>query len=86
MTEAVSRQELADVASWEQVWSWAVEVIWSRLTAAMEEARRMGCDGVQFLVGKRNPIAQRAYARLGFDVCGEIEAWGEHWLCYQKRL
>lgn len=56
------------------------------LTAAMEEARRMGCDGVQFLVGKRNPIAQRAYARLGFDVCGELEAWGERWLCYQKRL
>ena len=56
------------------------------LTAAMDEARRAGCDGVQFLVSRDNPIAQRAYDRLGFDVCGEAEAWDGHWLCYQKRL
>ena len=58
------------------------------LTAAMEFGRAHGCDAVQFLVAKSNPIAQRAYAPLGFEVCGEAELWepGEVWLCYQKRL
>lgn len=58
------------------------------LTAAMDAAREAGCEAVQFLVAKSNPIAQRAYASLGFDICGEAELWepGEVWLCYQKRL
>ena len=58
------------------------------LTAAMDFGRAQGCDAVQFLVAKSNPIAQRAYAPLGFEVCGEAELWepGEVWLCYQKRL
>lgn len=56
------------------------------LSAAMDEARKDGCDGVRFLVAKRNPIAQRSYAKLGFDICGECEMWGVQWLCYQKRL
>lgn len=58
------------------------------LTAAMEQARAKGCDAVRFLVARSNPIAQRAYAGMGFDVCGEAELWepGEVWLCYQKRL
>ena len=56
------------------------------LSAAMDAARRDGCDSVRFLVAKRNPIAQRSYAKLDFDVCGECEMWGENWLCYQKRL
>lgn len=56
------------------------------LMAAMDYARADGCDAVRFLVAKRNPIPQRAYAPLGFDICGACEMWGEHWLCYQKRL
>lgn len=56
------------------------------LSAAMDYARADGCDGVRFLVAKSNPIAQRSYAKLGFDICGEAEMWGEQWLCYQKRL
>ena len=56
------------------------------LTAAMEYAKNRGCEAVQFLVAKSNPIAQRAYAPLGFDICGECELWEEEWLCYQKRL
>ena len=56
------------------------------LSAAMDFARADGCDGVRFLVAKSNPIAQRAYAPLGFDICGECEMWDEQWLCYQKRL
>ena len=56
------------------------------LSAAIDLARQDGCDGVRFLVAKRNPIAQRSYAKLGFDICGEAEMWGEQWLCYHKRL
>lgn len=56
------------------------------LRAAMDCARANGCDGVRFLVAKSNPVAQRSYAKLGFDICGEAEMWGERWLCYQKRL
>ena len=56
------------------------------LLAAMEDAKAQGCEAVQFLVAKSNPIAQRAYAPLGFDICGEAEMWEEQWLCYQKRL
>ena len=52
------------------------------LSAAMDTARAEGCDGVRFLVAERNPIAQRSYAKLGFDICGTCERW----LCYQKRL
>lgn len=56
------------------------------LSAAMDFAREDGCDAVRFLVAKGNPIPQRAYAPLEFDVCGECELWGGSWLCYQKRL
>lgn len=56
------------------------------LRAAMDCARANGCDGVRFLVAKSNPVAQRSYAKLGFDICSEAEMWGERWLCYQKRL
>ena len=56
------------------------------LSAAMDYAREDGCDGIRFLVAKSNPVAQRSYAKLGFDICGECEMWEEQWLCYQKRL
>ena len=56
------------------------------LSAAMDFARAEGCDGVRFLVSRNNPIAQRSYAKLDFDICGECEMWDEQWLCYQKRL
>ena len=56
------------------------------LSAAMDYARAEGYDGVRFLVAKSNPVAQRSYAKLQFDVCGECEMWGENWLCYQRKL
>lgn len=94
--------EFADAASWyHDVKNWAMlsrlgvaaymqgkGIAKRMLVAAMDEAKRAGCEAVQFLVAKSNPIAQRAYASLGFDICGEAELWepGEVWLCYQKRL
>lgn len=56
------------------------------LACAMEQAKAEGYDAVRFLVGAQNLPAQRAYAGFQFDVCGEADAWGDHWLCYQKRL
>lgn len=56
------------------------------LQAAMDMAKEEGCGGVRFLVSKRNPVAQRAYQALSFDICGEARMWEEDWLCYQKRL
>lgn len=92
--------EFADAAPWyEDVTRWGMlcrlgvhrdyqgqGIAKRMLTAAMDAAREDGCEAVQFLVAKSNPIAQRAYAKLGFDVCGEAEMWEEAWLCYQKRL
>lgn len=92
--------EFSDAASWyEDVTHWAMlsrlgvrrdmqgmGIAKRMLTAAMDTARAEGCEAVQFLVAKSNPIARRAYAKLNFDICGEAEAWGEQWLCYQKRL
>ena len=93
-------KEFADAAKWyEDVTRWAMlsrlgvrrdqqgkGIAKKMLIAAMDAARADGCEAVQFLVAKSNPIAQRAYAPLGFDVCGEAEMWEEQWLCYQKRL
>ena len=56
------------------------------LSHAMEISRRKGYQAVRFLVAKSNPIAQRSYNKLDFNVCGEHEMWGHTWLCYQKRL
>lgn len=56
------------------------------LAYAMQQACEEGCEAVRFLVGANNTLAQRSYAKLGFDICGETDAWEEHWLCYQKRL
>lgn len=53
---------------------------------AMEQLRREGRDAVRFLVGAHNTPALRSYAKLGYEVCGEADAWGSHWLCYEKRL
>ena len=56
------------------------------LAFAMEQAAQAGYEAVRFLVGAKNLPAQRSYAHLGFEVCGETFQWDEHWLCYEKRL
>ena len=56
------------------------------LEHAMRVSRVKGYEAVRFLVAKSNPIAQKSYNKLGFDICGEHEMWGLQWLCYQMRL
>lgn len=31
-------------------------------------------------------VAVSAYRALAFDFSGEADAFGQHWLCYEKRL
>ncbi len=82
-----------DVRKWAQLGRLGVDKAYqgrgigrTMMRHALECARKEGCDAVRLLVGVHNLPAQRAYATLGFDVCGEAEAWGNRWLCYQKRL
>lgn len=57
------------------------------LLEAEAAAKAEGFDAVRFLVGAGNLPAQRSYARLGYDVLPDpVDAWGETWLRYQKKL
>lgn len=56
------------------------------IAQAEARAKALGYDGVRFLVGSENMPAQRSYARLGYTICGEAEAWECRWLCYEKRI
>lgn len=53
---------------------------------AMARMKEEGYEAVRFIAGAQNVPAIRSYSKLGFDVCGETQAWGERWLCYEKRL
>lgn len=56
------------------------------LAHAMEQAKARDCEAVRFLVATCNIPAQRSYAKLNYEVCGECAEWEGHWLCYEKRL
>ena len=56
------------------------------LLSAMALCKQRGYEAVRFLVSKTNPAPQRAYAKLNFDVCGEVYLYEHQWLCYQKRI
>lgn len=56
------------------------------LKSAMEELRKRGCKSVHFLVSKTNYRAINSYSEIGFDIKGESDLYGEHWLCYEKKL
>lgn len=82
-----------DVSRWAQLGRLGVDRAYqgrgigrTMMRYALERAKEEGCDAARLLVGVHNLPAQRAYSTLGFDVCGEAEAWGNRWLCYQKRL
>ena len=83
----------ADVGKWAQLGRLGVDMAYQRrgigrmmMRYVLARVQEEGCDAVRMLVGKHNLPAQRAYATLGFEVCGEADAWGNRWLCYQKRL
>lgn len=53
---------------------------------AMAEMKARGVKTVRYLVSPGNEAAMRAYRALAFDFSGEADAFGQHWLCYEKRL
>ena len=50
----------------------------------MEELHRRGYKGVHFLVSRTNERAIRAYAGLNFHNIGNVDLFGEHWMCYER--
>ena len=56
------------------------------ICSAMEEMKKRGFRGARYLVGPKNLRARAAYRPLAFRLAGEVDAYGEHWLCYEKEL
>lgn len=52
----------------------------------MAERKARGIKTARYPVGLGNEAAMRAYRALAFDFSGEADAFGQHWLCYEKRL
>lgn len=52
----------------------------------MAEMKARGIKTARYLVSPGNEAAMRAYRALAFDFSGEADAFGQHWLCYEKRL
>lgn len=53
---------------------------------AMAEMKTRGMKTARYLVSPGNEAAMRAYRALAFDFSGEADAFGQHWLCYEKSL
>lgn len=56
------------------------------IQSIMEELILRGYRSVHYLVSKNHERAVRAYAALDFTLMGETDLFGEHFLCYEKRL
>lgn len=52
----------------------------------MAERKARGIKTARYPVSPGNEAAMRAYRALAFDFSGEADAFGQHWLCYEKRL
>ena len=48
------------------------------IAMVLEEMKARGYRGARYLVGPNSP--------LHFRLAGETDAYGEHWLCYEKAL
>ncbi len=56
------------------------------LQYGMAELEHRGMKSVHFLVCKTNQKAIRSYDKLGFNIVGDCELFGELWWCYEKSL
>mgnify|MGYP001025249515 FL=1 len=56
------------------------------IAMVLEEMKARGYRGARYLVGPNNLRARAAYRPLHFRLAGETDAYGEHWLCYEKAL
>ena len=52
----------------------------------MEYGRKKGIRSIHYLVSQYNLAAQRAYARLGFELVGECHMYEDDYFCYEKAL
>ena len=56
------------------------------ISRVLAEMKARGYRGARYLVGPNNLRARAAYRPLHFRLAGETDAYGEHWLCYEKEL
>ena len=56
------------------------------IEGAMREMKARGFRGARYLVGPNNLRAQAAYRPLAFRFAGEIAAYGENWLCFEREI
>lgn len=52
----------------------------------MEYGKECGYKSVHYLVSKNNPVAQKAYSKLGFDLVGQCALYHDEYFCYEKAL
>lgn len=56
------------------------------ISRVLEEMKARGYRGARYLVGPNNLRARAAYRRSISAWPGKPNAYGEHWLCYEKEL
>ena len=56
------------------------------LQFGMDELKRRGFRGIQFLVDRHNAKAIRCYGVFGFRVVGECHMYEKEFLCYEREL
>ncbi|MCM1567824.1 MAG: GNAT family N-acetyltransferase [Roseburia sp.] len=56
------------------------------LRQGMKLMAQRGYKGIHFLVAVKNKRALHSYHALGFTAVGETDMFGEHYLCYEKKI
>ena len=52
----------------------------------LKELKSRGFDGVRILVGTQNTNAIKLYSKFGFNNCGSVERYGQHYYLFELRL
>ena len=53
---------------------------------SMKELKKEGFHGIHYLVAANNMCAVRSYHALGFHFAGEVNMFGQHYLCYESQI
>ena len=52
----------------------------------MKELKKEGFHGIHYLVAANNMCAVRSYHALGFHFAGDVNMFGQHYLCYESQI
>lgn len=56
------------------------------ITKMQKVLKAQGFKSVHYLVAEVNYRARKSYEKLSFELKGETDLWGHHYLCYEKEL